>query len=203
MEAVDDLARGRRTARALHGRRHGVDDALRAGPEERELVGALDRAQLLEQRRAVDEGGRGERRCERPRRGLGEEPGLDRDRRGPQAELAHERAGGVDRQRRAHAAVADVPDPRGRVLVAPAIQRAVDEERQVGPAARVAEQREIALDADRVEVREERAVVAEQVAHVVTRRGQHEIDAGLLHQGVELGAVERRDSRCGLICCGA
>ena len=134
--------------------------------------------------------------CERPGRGLRQEPGLDRDRRGPQAELAHESGGGFDGTRRAHAAVAHVADPRRRVLVAPAIQRAVDEERQVRPAARVAEQREIALDADRVEVREERAVVAEQVADVVTRRRQHEVDACLLHQGVELGAVERRHSRC-------
>ena len=70
MEAVDDLARAGRSAHALHGRGHGVDDAFRAGPEECELVGPLDGAQLLEQRGAVDERGRREHGLERPGRGL-------------------------------------------------------------------------------------------------------------------------------------
>ena len=111
VQAVDDLARACRAADVLHGRDHGLDDALRAGAEQRELVRALDGAQLLQQRRAVDEGGGCERGFERPGRGLGQEPGLDRDRCGPQPELAHQRGGGVDRPGRAHAAVAHVRDP--------------------------------------------------------------------------------------------
>ena len=44
MEAVDDLARAGRSAHALHGRGHGLDDAFGAGPEECELVGPFDGA---------------------------------------------------------------------------------------------------------------------------------------------------------------
>ena len=52
--------------------------------------------------------------------------------------------------------------------------------------------RQITADADRIHVVEEvRAMPAQQILNVVLRRGDDDVDAGLVHQPVEALVVER------------
>src|SRR5258708_35012871 len=62
----------------------------------------------------------------------------------------------------------------------------------VGPAFRIDHDGQIAADPERVHVVEENgALGTQQVRHIVLGSGQQNIDAGLLHQQVELVRIER------------
>ena len=64
--------------------------------------------------------------------------------------------------------------------------------RLVGRALHVDEHRQIAGQPHRVHVvEEERAVAAEQVLHIVLRGRDQDVEAGLIHDPVEPGRIER------------
>jgi len=80
-----------------------------------------------------------------------------------------------------------------RIVVALEVFQAVAEIRRlVGGALGIDQDRQVAAQSHRVHVvEEERAVAAEQVLHIVLRRRDQHIHAGLVHQLVETGGVER------------
>jgi hypothetical protein len=72
------------------------------------------------------------------------------------------------------------------------LQPVAEIRRLVGFALRIDHDRQIAAQAHRIHVvEEERAVPAEQVLHIMLRRREQHVDAGLVHQAVETACVER------------
>src|SRR5258708_5369682 len=70
----------------------------------------------------------------------------------------------------------------------------------VGPAFRIDQDGQIAADPERVHVVEENGALGTQkVLHIVLGSGQQNIDAGLLHQQVELVRIERNGASGGFI----
>jgi hypothetical protein len=181
------------------GRRHGLGDQLGGAAQAGELGRGLDRAQVLQHAGRVGQpiraAGRGEHRM-----GVGgQEGGFDADAPGggDAVEMRDRASGGSG------GGVGDGLEgrrPEGRERVVPVLHRAADIGRAVRRAAEVDHHRQVAAVADRLHRREEeRPAAAHQVAGVVPRGGDQDVEPCRRHQPVEKHGVEgRSDFRHGL-----
>ena len=198
------VLRGAR-ARAGDGGRHRRDDRLRRVAQHGELVGPLDRAQHLQDAAGLDEPQAGQRSLQLRDEAVRREGALDGDRRVRQAPRAELLGDDARRLLRGLRGVQQGRDPGPRDLVLPAVHGSADGERVPGLAAPEADRGQVAVGADRVEVAMELAVGAEQVADVVARGRQDDVDRRLVEQRIEPRSIERRvaDTGHAARCCHA
>ena len=160
--------------------------------------GGLLQALALHQIERVDPVGVGERGAQHFRGVIGQEAKFGGDAFRFQARLLHD----VDRL--LHGIGRGVGDglrlrrPQRLGLVLEAFQAVADIAGLLRLAFRIDEDRQIAGDAGGIHVVEEiGAVAAEQILHIVLGGGEQHVDAGLVHQPVEAGVIERNGEALG------
>ena len=130
----------------------------------------------------------------------GQERGLDPDAPDARTEPADVLDRELDRVDRAGGRGLDRRRPELAELVLERLEPIADVGGLFRPAAPIDQHRQITAHADGVHViEEEEAVAAEQILHVVLRRDEKRVDAGVLQKLVEPGGIER-DGPCGRLC---
>ena len=158
-----------------------------------QFLGRLDRAQAFERELRLDELRLRQSGAQHALGVGGQEGALDAD----AFRFRPERRELLDRELHSVGAGArrrvEGRDPESVQLPLIILHRMPNIGRALRMALRIDEERQIAADADRVEmVEEEEPVSAEQILDVVFRRHDQRVDAGFLHQFVETAGVERR-----------
>ena len=196
---LDDLALARPLARPADGRQHRVGDDFRRDAQLVEFRIGLDGAHALQHAGRVDQFGLRQFLAQMEI-GVGrQETGLDADARPLLAGLAqmrHRKGGGIQR---APGRGVDVRRPERMVLVLAVFHLVADIGGALHSTLLVNHDRQVAAVADGVHGGEEDELVAtEQVLRVMLGGRDKNVDAGLVHQPVDTGLVERHSRSAGL-----
>ncbi|MGY3409958.1 hypothetical protein ACVWZV_006071 [Bradyrhizobium sp. GM5.1] len=200
-QGVRQLLLGR--ARPVPGdhRQHRGDHQFGRRLELRKLVRRLHRPQPLQHQQRVLELGAGQGVTERPARIHRQERHLDPDPLQGHAGIADQAYGPRNRIDRAVGLGPHLRHPWRRHGALMGFQTVADINRLVGCALGIDQHRQIAADAERIHVVEEdRALGTQQVLHIVLGGRDQDVEAGSLHQAVELGGVEWNGARA--VCAG-